>query len=199
MNGDKKWPAIFLDRDGVIIENRDEYVRSWGDVAIIPGALEALATLTERNSFRIVIVTNQSPIGRGLITQSVAEEINNQLVAMIESAGGHVAGVFMCPHTDDNDCDCRKPRPGLLLQAAAKLHLDLLNSVLIGDALTDIQAARAAGVEDAWLVRTGRGRFQENLPEAVDLQPFLIFDDLGDALTYISQRSADIMFTNERK
>jgi D-glycero-D-manno-heptose 1,7-bisphosphate phosphatase len=199
MNGDQKWPALFLDRDGVIIENRDEYVRSWDDVVLIPGALQALATLAERNSFRIVIVTNQSPIGRGLITQSDANEINNQLVGMIESAGGHVAGVFMCPHTDADDCECRKPRPGLLLQAAAELHLDLSNSMMIGDALTDIQAARAAGVDDAWLVRTGRGRFQENLPEAVDLQPFLIFDDLEDALTHISQRSADIMFTNERE
>jgi D-glycero-D-manno-heptose 1,7-bisphosphate phosphatase len=145
MNGNIKWPALFLDRDGVIIENRDEYVRTWDDVAIIPGAIEAIAALTAFNTYRIVIVTNQSPIGRGLITKAVAERINRQLVGAIESAGGRIAAVFVCPHTDADNCDCRKPRPGLLLQAAKELHLDLSNSLMIGDALTDIKAARAAG------------------------------------------------------
>ncbi|MFO7661131.1 MAG: HAD-IIIA family hydrolase [Chloroflexota bacterium] len=187
MSGTVKWPAIFLDRDGVIIENRDDYVLSWSDVVIIPGAVEAIADLTAENNYQIVIVTNQSPIGQGLITKTDAERINYQLVRVIESAGGRIAGVFMCPHTDADDCDCRKPRPGLLLQAAADLQLDLSNSVMVGDALTDIKAARAAGVADARLVRTGRGQKQEKLPEAADLHPFAVYKNLGDAVACIRQ------------
>jgi D-glycero-D-manno-heptose 1,7-bisphosphate phosphatase len=178
-----KQPAIFLDRDGVIIENCSNYVRSWADVELFPQAIDALVALRD-SPYRIVLVTNQSAVGRGLITRETAEAINDRLLAVIEDAGGRVDAVYMCPHGPDDGCDCRKPLPGLLLRAAADLDLDLDRSLMIGDALTDIQAGQAAGVRSA-LLRTGRGRAQEQLPAADDLPPFPIFDTLADALNFL--------------
>lgn len=154
-------PAIFLDRDGVIIENRDDYVRSWADVVFIPSALEALAALAS-TPYAVVIATNQAGIGRGFLTLADAEDINNRLKAEIVRAGGRVNGIYMCPHKPEDNCDCRKPRPGMLRRAAFDLSLDLSRSWMIGDALTDLQAGRAAGI-NSLLVLTGRGLKQKTL------------------------------------
>jgi D-glycero-D-manno-heptose 1,7-bisphosphate phosphatase len=174
-------PAIFLDRDGVIIENRDDYVRSWEDVSVFPQALQALAKASS-SPFKIVLITNQSAVGRGLMTLQTAEEINRHLVALIAEAGGRVDGTFLCPHAPLDACDCRKPQPGLLLQAAEALDIDLSRSIMIGDALTDLQAGQAAGVTHLALVRSGRGRMQEQLPRPESLKPFAAYDNLADAL-----------------
>ena len=181
-----KQPAIFLDRDGVIIENCSNYVRSWADVEIFPQAIEALVGLCD-TPYRIVLVTNQSAVGRGLITRETAEAINDRLLAVIRADGGRVDAVYMCPHGPNDGCDCRKPRPGLLLRAAAELDIDLSRSVMIGDALSDVQAGQAAGVGQAMLLRTGRGRDQEQLPAAVGLPPFSVFNTLADALDSLNQ------------
>ena len=176
-----KQPALFLDRDGVIIENCSNYVRSWADVELFPQALAALAAWRD-SPYRIILVTNQSAVGRGHISRATAEAINDQLLDVIRESGGRVDAVFMCPHGPDDGCDCRKPRPGLLLQAAAALDIDLSRSVMIGDALSDVAAGRAAGVSQAILLRTGRGRDQEQLPAAAGLQPIPTYDTLADAL-----------------
>jgi D-glycero-D-manno-heptose 1,7-bisphosphate phosphatase len=181
-------PAVFLDRDGVIIENRDEYVRSWSDVEFFPAALAALQNFSS-SPYRIILVTNQSAVGRGLITLAQAEHLNWRIIAAVKKHGGRVDGAFMCPHAPQARCDCRKPRPGLLLQAAEALSLDLSRSFMIGDALSDLQAGRAAGVREAMLVRTGRGLQQASLPEAALLQPFRVFDSLAEALDHISSHS----------
>jgi len=177
-------PAIFLDRDGVVIENRDEYVRSWNDVIFLPGALEALRT-ARISPFRIVVVTNQSAVGRGIISLADAEEINSKFINKVASEGGRLDGLFMCPHSPAENCSCRKPRPGLLFNAAAKMNIDISQSYMIGDALSDLEAGQAAGVLQALLVRTGRGAIQEKLPAAGKLHPFLAFDTLARALAYI--------------
>lgn len=177
-------PAIFLDRDGVIIQNRDTYVRAWSDVEFLPNALQALARLAASH-YSIVLVTNQSVVGRGIISLQKATEINARVVENILQAGGRIDGVFMCPHAPDDHCDCRKPRPGLLNQAAQLLSIDLSRSIMIGDALTDIQAGKNAGVEIAILVRTGRGEVQRELPQATALQPFIICEDLSTAVKTI--------------
>lgn len=150
--------AVFIDRDGVIIENRDGYVRSWSEVRFIPGALEALAKLGG-SRYAVVLVTNQSAVGRGLISLHEAQEINRCVVAEIRAHGGRMDAVYMCPHRPDEGCTCRKPAPGMLLQAARELELDLASSTLIGDALSDLAAARAVGVRGV-LVLTGRGSDQ---------------------------------------
>lgn len=148
-------PTIFLDRDGVIIENREAYVRTWDDVAFIPGALEALAQAAA-TPYAIVLVTNQAGIGKGVIPVEVSQGINDRIRQTVEQAGGRLDGIYVCPHTDQDDCECRKPRPGMLLQAARELDLDLSQSWMVGDALTDMEAGKAAGVRTL-LVLTGRG------------------------------------------
>jgi D-glycero-D-manno-heptose 1,7-bisphosphate phosphatase len=174
-------PAIFLDRDGVLVENRPSYILRWEDVQLFPGALTALAW-ANRSPWKFVLVTNQSAIGRGLISLEIAREINRRLVSMIEQAGGRIDGVFMCPHAPQDQCACRKPKPGLILEAAQTLSLDLSRSVMIGDALSDIQAGQAAHVNQTVLVKTGLGTAQAKLPHPKSIRPYLIFDDLYDAL-----------------
>lgn len=178
-------PAIFLDRDGVIIENRSTYVRSWADVSIYPNALTALARLSD-SQYKIVIVTNQSVVGRGIISLKIAQSINKRLVKEISCAGGRVDKVFMCPHAPESGCHCRKPKPGLLLQACREYSIDLSRSVMIGDALTDIKAGQIAGVSRTTLVLTGMGLEQARLPEAAHIRPFSTFNTLADALAEIS-------------
>ena len=126
-------PAIFIDRDGVIIENRENYVRSWADVEILPEAVQALR-LASSSKYKIVIVTNQSGIGKGLIPPDTARRINRRLLKIITNGGGRIDGVYVCPHTPDDHCACRKPKPGLLLTAAKDLAIELSQSIMIGDA-----------------------------------------------------------------
>ena len=172
-------PAIFLDRDGVIIENRASYVRAWADVLIYPQALKALAAL-KNTPFRIVIVTNQSVVGRGIITEEQAKHINHRLVDEITLAGGRIDAVYMCPHAPIANCSCRKPEPGMLIEASDKLSLDLKNSLIIGDALSDLKAGQNVRLKKTILVRTGRGHEQSQLKEAEDLLPFSTFNTLLD-------------------
>jgi len=179
-------PALFLDRDGVIIENRANYVRSWDDVEIYPQALAVLARI-RAIPYRIIVVTNQSAVGRGIISYSVAASINERLVEEIERANGRIDAVFMCPHAPEEACVCRKPEPGLLLQAAQALSIDLERSIMIGDALTDLEAGQAAGVGSLALVTTGRGAAQAQLPEMERLNQVAIFDTLADALAALIQ------------
>ena len=175
------YPAIFLDRDGVLIENRPDYVRDWSQVSVLPEAIKALANAAI-NSYKVIIVTNQSAIGRGLMSLKTANEINEQLVSLIQRQGGKLDAVYLCPHSPEENCPCRKPKPGLLLQAANELALDLARSWMIGDAWSDLQAGQMAGVRQSILVRTGRGSEQLLLPRPENIGNHLIFDDLALAL-----------------
>lgn len=175
-------PAVFLDRDGVIIQNRPDYVRSWEDVAFIPGVLPALAQLA-RLPCRVVVITNQAGIGKGIISQQGADEINRRLIEVIIRHGGRIDGIYVCPHRPEDQCECRKPKPGLILQAAQELDIDLQTSLLVGDNLSDLQAARAGGVGKAVLVRTGLGEtFISSLP-AAGFEAVSIYDSLVEALS----------------
>jgi D-glycero-D-manno-heptose 1,7-bisphosphate phosphatase len=174
-------PAIFLDRDGVIIANRPQYVRSWADVEIFPQAIQALKKLNGL-PYKIVVVTNQAGVSRGLISLEIAEEINRRLREVIESAGGRIDGIYMCPHKPEDGCNCRKPRPGLIEQAARELSLDLADSLMIGDMYSDLLAGQAAGIPRLALVRTGLGARQLEDPPAERLGPFEVFEQLSEAL-----------------
>ena len=178
--------AIFLDRDGVVIENRSDYVRKWSHVRFLPKVHDALSGF-HRAGFKVIIVTNQSAVGRGLMTFDTAQAINDQLVKTIQAGGGWVDGVYMCTHTPLDHCTCRKPLPGLLLQAAQDLSLDLRASWMIGDAWSDLLAGQAAGVSDTIIVRTGRGSAQLLQTQPDHLKPFLISNDLFDAFQTIVQ------------
>jgi len=175
-------PAIFLDRDGVIIENIPTYVRSWKDVKFIPQAIDALVKVRS-TPYKIVFITNQSAVGRKIISAQEAWAINDCIVQAIEQAGGRIDGTFMCPHDPLEGCNCRKPKPGLILQAAEDLEINLTNSYLMGDSISDLLAGQAANVGQTVLVRTGRGASQEKLPYPVQLKPFLVYDSLALALS----------------
>jgi D-glycero-D-manno-heptose 1,7-bisphosphate phosphatase len=176
--------AVFLDRDGVIIENVATHVRSWDEVVFLPGALESLATLA-LSPYKVVIVTNQSVIGHGIINYAAAEAINNRILDVIVKAGGRVDRVYMCPHVSSDLCNCRKPRPGMILQAVEELGLDVGRSFLIGDAVTDLQAGMAAGITKNILVQTGRGEDQARLLDEVSQSQCRILKDIPAAVSEI--------------
>ena len=177
-------PAIFLDRDGVIVENRSTYIRSWQEIKFLPGALAALCLLSS-GPLKVLVVTNQSVVGRGIIPQTTSEHINQSLLLEIQNAGGRIDGLYMCPHRPEDVCNCRKPKPGLIIKAAQEHSIDLGKSFLIGDALTDLQAGINAGINNLGLVLTGRGSEQSKLPEAGSLKRYSVFATLEEAVTTI--------------
>jgi len=151
-----KQPAVFVDRDGVLCEDRADYVRSAAEWVWIPGAVEGLAALA-RAGRRIVVISNQAGVGKGLVTPAALDGIHSLMKAGLAEAGVRLAGVYVCPHTDEMACDCRKPKPGLLLAAARELDIDLAASTFVGDTLRDREAAAAAGTGRFILVLTGQG------------------------------------------
>lgn len=146
--------AFFLDRDGVINRERADYVKTWDEFEFLPNVLPALQRLATL-SIPIFVISNQSAIGRGLVSRETVDMIHQQARLRIEAAGGRIDGFFVCPHHPDENCHCRKPKPGLLLAAAAQCNLNLATCRLIGDAVTDLQAAQAAGCQSI-LVESGR-------------------------------------------
>jgi D-glycero-D-manno-heptose 1,7-bisphosphate phosphatase len=146
--------AIFLDRDGTINRERADYVKSWQEYEWLPGALAALGALAQLD-VPVLVVSNQSVVGRGILGASALQAIHARVRSEALAAGGRLDDFLICPHVPADQCACRKPKPGLLLEAATRYHLDLERCVFIGDSITDMQAAQAAGC--AWLlVRTGR-------------------------------------------
>ena len=134
--------AILLDRDGVINRERSDYVKSWEEFEFLPGALLALKRLAAY-PWPIIVITNQSAVGRELISEADLVAIHARMIEAVYQAGGRIDAIFACPHRPEDHCDCRKPRPGLLLQAAQSFQAELRRCIFIGNALTDYQAAAA--------------------------------------------------------
>lgn len=147
--------TVFLDRDGVINRNRADYVKEWSEFHFLPGARRAIAHLTQ-TGYRIFIITNQACVGKGLLSRSALEAMHRRMQREIKGAGGHIEAVLYCPHRSDEGCGCRKPEPGLLLRAQDEYRVDLRQAVFVGDSLTDMGAAAAAGVPGI-LVFSGLG------------------------------------------
>ena len=175
------YPAIFLDRDGVIVENRENYILQWSDVIIFPQAIDAIVNISSTD-YKLVIITNQSAVGRGMLALEDAISINQRLVNVIVHSGGRIDGFYMCPHSPMDQCNCRKPLPGLFKQAANELSLDFNHSIIIGDSWTDLLAGQAVGIPQKVLVRTGKGFTQSMLPAPPELSSYLLYDTLADAL-----------------
>jgi D-glycero-D-manno-heptose 1,7-bisphosphate phosphatase len=154
--------TIFLDRDGVINENRADYVKNWSEFRFLPGSREAIAKLSQAGH-RIVVCTNQAGIAKGSISVETVQEIHRRMIASINEVGGKIEKVYFCPHAKNQDCVCRKPRPGMLLQARDELGIDMHDAVFLGDSMTDIRAGLAAGIH-AVLVLSGLGleQFREH-------------------------------------
>ena len=154
-------PAVFLDRDGTLTAEAD-WVRSKEDLVLLASAAPAVELL-HRAGFAVVVATNQSAVARGFVTEAELAAIHAHMVRELERGGGKIAGVYVCPHHPTEgippyrrECECRKPKPGLLLAAARDLGLDLPRSFVIGDAARDLDAGAAAGVAGV-LVASGKG------------------------------------------
>ncbi len=146
---------VILDRDGVINFDSDQYIKSPDEWRPIPGSLEAIARLNQ-SGWRVVVATNQSGVGRGLFVMDTLNAIHDKLHKSLAQVGGRVDAIFFCPHTNADHCECRKPKPGLFREIAARLNADLTDVPAIGDSLRDLQAAAAVGARPI-LVKTGKG------------------------------------------
>jgi len=174
-------PLIILDRDGVINRDSNSFIKSPEEFVPLPGSIDAIAELC-RAGYRVVIASNQSGLGRGLFSRKTLDDIHAKLRSEVRAAGGEVAGIFFCPHTPDDGCDCRKPRPGLLQRIAAEFHQELREVPVVGDSARDLEAAVAVGARPI-LVRTGNGRATEN--NLNDNAAIEIYDDLRTATAAI--------------
>ena len=152
--------AVFVDRDGVINTHRTDYVKNWDEFDFLPGAFEAFRKLATM-PYSVIVVSNQSVIGRGLVEKDVVDDIHHRMVTAIQSRGGRVDDVIYCPHHPDAQCACRKPNPQMIFQVSSRENLDIASSYFIGDSPSDVGAAVAAGCTPV-LVLTGRGRKSQN-------------------------------------
>lgn len=184
--------TIFLDRDGVININPPDngYVCKWSDFNFIPNALEAIQILTQYG-YQIIVVTNQAGIGKGLYNEKQLADIHGRMLDSIVEFGGSIQSIYYCPHSPNAGCECRKPKPGMLIQAAREHNIDISNTHFIGDSLTDIQAAHSAGLSPI-LVLTGHGHdtynyyIRSNVMAKTDI-PEKIFTNLFTASRWLIQ------------
>ncbi len=177
--------AVFLDRDGVINKNRQDYVKSWNEVEFLPGVFSALKELAD-SDFSIFVVTNQSAVGRGLLEISTLEAMHQQMKTVVASQGGRIDGFYYCPHRPEENCTCRKPAPGLILAAAADHDLQLEKSYFIGDARSDMEAAVKAGCQPVFVL-SGRGVNQLSMIHGSLRSALKIVSDLPEAIQWIMQ------------
>ncbi len=150
---------IVLDRDGVLVEPRQPFLRHPDELVWLPGALEALALLTQWG-WRVVLAINQSAIGRGLLSTDEMNAIHERLLKRVLEAGGRIHAIFFCPHAAEDRCDCRKPKPGLLQAICQRFGVEPQRLQVVGDRERDLAAALAVGAQP-WLVRTGAGKTTE--------------------------------------
>ncbi len=184
-------PAAFLDRDGVI--NFDAgYVHGWSEFRFLPGVVEALRQL-QTLGYRLIVITNQSGIARGMYTEAAYQALTAQLKDSLREQGVTLAQVYHCPHHPDgrvaeyrSDCDCRKPRTGMIEQALRDFDIDLSGSVLVGDKPSDIEAGIAAGIGRRFLVRCN-GEGERPVPGDADAS----FDDLAHCVASLTDAAHD--------
>ena len=173
---------VILDRDGVINFDSDQYIKSPDEWRPIPGSLEAIARLNQWG-YRVVVATNQSGIGRGLFEMDTLNAIHDKMMKAVAQAGGRIDGIFFCPHTSADRCQCRKPKPGLYEEIATRYNADLAGVPAIGDSLRDLKAAEAVEAQPI-LVLTGKGNKTQADPELPS--GTLVFPDLAAAVAHMT-------------
>jgi len=171
-------PLIILDRDGVINEDSDEFIKSPDEWQPLPGSMEAIAQL-KNAGWQVVVATNQSGIARKLFDLDTLHAIHDKMHSLAQEYGGGIDAIFFCPHGPKDNCDCRKPLPGLFEQISKRLNTKLYNVPCIGDSLRDIKAAQAAGGQPI-LVRTGKG--STTLYNAEGIEDVPVYCDLKQAV-----------------
>ncbi len=187
---------IILDRDGVINHDRDDYVKSADEYIPIEGSISAIARLNKAG-FTVVVATNQAGLARGKFELEDLEAMHAKLTRLVEEGGGEIGAIFYCPHHPDDNCKCRKPKPGMLDAIEAEFNTSVESSYFVGDSLRDLQAAVQKGCKPL-LVKTGNGvrtlaqlavpGLQTNLP-AIDAEQVQVFDDLSAAADFIIANS----------
>lgn len=180
----KKEKAIFLDRDGVI--NKEvNYLSNPKDFEFIPGSIKALRRLQEIG-YKLIVITNQSGLARGYFTEETLNKIHNKMKRILRENNVILTDIFICPHHPDitGICECRKPKPGLLIQAKQKYNIDLKNSYMVGDTLKDIQAGKNAGCKTIFVL-TGHGEEEkEKIKEIDDVKIFKNLLDFAESIKF---------------
>lgn len=178
---------VILDRDGVINEDSEDYIKTVEEWVPVPGSIEAIARLFKAG-YLVAVATNQSGIARGFLTEITLANIHNLMNALVEESGGQIAVVCYCPHLPSDNCSCRKPLPGLLEQIETSISANVEGAWYVGDSLKDIQAAQAKNCIPL-LVRTGKGSLTEAaLPK--ECEPVInVFDNLAQATDYILKQN----------
>jgi len=178
--------AVFLDRDGTIVEDVG-YLNSPEQLQFIPGSIEAIKMLNEAG-YKVVVITNQAGVARGLITEDMLQTIDKTLNKWILNGGAHLDGIYYCPHHPEygiypykQACECRKPHTGLIKKAEKDLEIDLSQSFMIGDKSTDIEAGKCAGTKTVF-VTTGKGQKEK---EKLNKKPDHIAENLLEAVRWI--------------
>jgi len=176
--------TVFLDRDGVINADSPDYIKSRAEFHPLPGSIEGIVRLT-RAGVRVIVITNQSAINRGMVPLAELDAIHQELRTVVSAQGGQITDIFFCPHHPDDGCDCRKPKPGLILAASKRHGIVLADSVMIGDSAKDILAGQAAGCGRTVLVQTGHAdRALRSLAKA-GRRPDHVAADLAAAVDWI--------------
>jgi len=175
---------VILDRDGTINQDSDQFIKSPDEWRPIPGSLEAIALLN-KHGYKVVVITNQSGLARGLFDSATLAAIHDKMKTMVQAKGGQIEAIYFCPHGADDNCHCRKPKPGLFQQFIQDYQIGPDKLFCIGDSLRDIQAARAARATPL-LVKTGKGNF--TLQQDFDLEA-PVFADLYTASQFIISQS----------
>lgn len=171
---------VLLDRDGVINYDSDDYIKSVEEWGALPQSLEAIALLN-KHDFKVIVITNQSGLGRGYYDEVTLTAIHHKMHQLAADKGGQIDAIYICPHTPDDHCECRKPQPGLLNRFAKEHHCSLRDVFFVGDKMADLHAGEAAGAKPI-LVKTGKG--QRTLDKHPDIiHP--IFENLYDAAKFI--------------
>lgn len=180
---------VILDRDGVINRDSDEFIKSPDEWIPIKGSLEAIARLSQAG-YEVVVITNQSGIGRGLLSADTLSQIHGRMIEHVSQLGGQIQTILFCPHKPDEDCKCRKPLPGMYTELGTHLGSSFTGVYSVGDSVRDLQAAKAAGATPV-LVKTGNGKKSSKVIKEqvdLDLDKTLIFDNLsGFADALLSQ------------
>ncbi|MDX1412852.1 MAG: D-glycero-beta-D-manno-heptose 1,7-bisphosphate 7-phosphatase [Candidatus Promineifilaceae bacterium] len=186
--------AVFLDRDGTINEEV-HHLSAVDQFRILPTAVEAIRLLNQSH-FRVIVITNQSVVARGIISEQTLADIHLFMIEQLEALGAHIHGIYYCPHHPTAGkgslkitCDCRKPQPGMLLQAAAEQNIELSQSFMVGDKISDLASGLAAGCKTV-LVQTGYGKETEKLVEGRADLPNMIAPNLLEAAQWILQQTA---------
>lgn len=176
--------VVFLDRDGVINQDSPNYIKAWSEFEFLPGSIAAIKNFC-LSGYAVIIITNQSAINRKIMPLRELEHIHFMMRNVISSQGGEITDIFFCPHTPGEECDCRKPEPGLINKAQEKYQINLSESCMVGDSAKDIECGRRAGCGHTVLVKTGNGMTAQKVLAEKNIFPDHVAQDIYGASEWI--------------